>query len=310
MCSPVDQATPDTAKEDLLRRGDSSSVIMNGDRKREFSPAPAPPPMRSRSSPALQVPRSVFEREPSKLAMENQTEKSAESKGEDFGIAIKQLEFESANDTYCAMSEASPLKVTVPTQSSVLLTGVPDSVQLLIHSREGPPLTSESLQSRIFHSQHEMDVAVVTAMLSARNSFKNNSDGKKDNLTTLQDKHKPMKKRSLTDLNAGATKDEYEIHPPPKRYFSSGYIEYNPKLSQELAEHRPTSIYHVPVATKPSLYEQTLTSFNVLPTRTIAPTIPVLSNLSVVNPQLVGVRMAHVQPLSKIAIKSEPLEPE
>ncbi|KAK3096641.1 hypothetical protein FSP39_001973 [Pinctada imbricata] len=321
MCSPVDQTVAAT-KEEPLKRAESSVIMNGGDKRREFSPGPAPPPMRSRSSPALQVPKSLlsFEREPSKLATEDNSDKASDGKSDDLSIAIKQVEFEDFGDTHCSSSELSPLKVTVPTQNTILMTGVPDSMQLLIHNRESPPMSAETLQSRVYYSQHEMDVAVVTAMLSARNSIKSNPDSKKEHLSTLQDKHKPMKKRSLTDLLT-SPREEPEGHPPPKRYFSSGYIEYNPKLSEQLADHKPTSIYHVPVTSRPSKYDQTLTSFNVIPNSSVGvstvglgtvgvTTVPVIGNLNMVNPSVLSVKMMPVQPVTKIAIKSEPVDAE
>lgn len=233
LCSPVDQTSSmdsfdsDTTKTKVDDRDSTSTnntnpKIENGnDKSMETKPvAPRPhPPLKKQIS---------FEKDepmPKPLSRDVSTsssEKSMDDKNSDFGISIKQVEFYSINETHCSTQDINPLRVTVPSHDTVLISGLQDSVQLLVHNREGPPMVPEPMHSRVFYSHHEMDVAVVAALVSARNSFKSTNQTvveKPENFSKLLDKYKPVKKRSLTDLTTNLKKEDYEM--PSRKKFAS-----------------------------------------------------------------------------------------
>ena len=260
MCSPVDQANG-------LVRGDSKPKIdlglINGDKMREYSPTP--PPKNKSGSPAPVVLKNL---DPlSKFTHQDSREKIAEDQTEDLGVAVKQVEFESVNHTYCSTAEIAPLKITVPTESSVLLSGLMDSVQVLVHNKVAPSVIPEPLKSRIFYSQHEKDVAVLSVLSNKSLGVKPvpvpvaPATSEKPEVTSklLQDKHKPVKKRSLTDLTAGIPREEFEI--PPRKQPALSTIP--PMLKTDLipkfhhtSEFKPTSIYNVPMISQAPLYDR------------------------------------------------------
>nr|XP_022302337.1 uncharacterized protein LOC111110197 [Crassostrea virginica] len=260
MCSPVDQANG-------LVRGDSKPKIdlglINGDKMREYSPTP--PPKNKSGSPAPVVLKNL---DPlSKFTHQDSREKIGEDQPEDLGVAVKQVEFESVNHTYCSTAEIAPLKITVPTESSVLLSGLMDSVQVLVHNKVAPSVIPEPLKSRIFYSQHEKDVAVLSVLSNKSLGVKPvpvpvaPATSEKPEVTSklLQDKHKPVKKRSLTDLTAGIPREEFEI--PPRKQPALSTIP--PMLKTDLipkfhhtSEFKPTSIYNVPMISQAPLYDR------------------------------------------------------
>ncbi|KAJ8315271.1 hypothetical protein KUTeg_007421 [Tegillarca granosa] len=234
LCSPVDQSSSfdsfdsDTSKTKMEDKDCTSTnntnpnpKVENGnDKSIETKPvAPRPhPPLKKQISFEKDEPMP----KPIRDISTSSSEKSIDDKNSDFGISIKQVEFYSLNDTHCSTQDINPIRVTVPSQDTVLISGLQDSVQLLVHNREGPPMVPEPMHSRVFYSHHEMDVAVVAALVSARNSFKSTNQTvveKPENFSKLLDKYKPVKKRSLTDLTTNLKKEDYEM--PSRKKFAS-----------------------------------------------------------------------------------------
>ncbi|CAG2255054.1 KCTD1_15 [Mytilus edulis] len=151
---------------------------------------------------------------------------SIEKSDKEFSVSVRQFDFDTSSGTHCASMEN--LKMTVPSQDTVLMTGIPESVQVLVHNRDGSPMISEPVQSRLFYSSNDMDIAVVSALLGERNSLKNNIPNtgaeKSDYYSKLLDKFKPMKKRSLSDLVAG-TKIDGDDDPAKKKFASTEGLE-------------------------------------------------------------------------------------
>jgi hypothetical protein len=78
-------------------------------------------------------------------------------------------------------------------------------------------------------------------------------------LRHLQDKHKPVKKRSLTDLHSGIPREEYEM--PAKK--QPAVTNISPLIKNDLipkfhhlSEFKPTSIYNVPMVSQAPLYDR------------------------------------------------------
>lgn len=92
-------------------------------------------------------------------------------------ISIKQVEFRSFGDTYCSLAEIAPMKITIPTEDTLLVTGIPENVQLMVHKKHGQNnMSKESIADRIFFSENEMDVAEVAALLGTRTSMHHKQD--------------------------------------------------------------------------------------------------------------------------------------
>ncbi|XP_061171162.1 uncharacterized protein LOC133180708 [Saccostrea echinata] len=257
MCSPVDQNNSEVIKPKI------DLGLVNGDRLREYSPTP---PLKNKSgSPSPMVLKNI---DPlSRLSHQDSREKLMEDRAEDLGVAVKQVDFECVNNTYCSTSSIDPLKITVPSENSVLLSAVSDNVQVLVHNKDSPSVIPEPLKSRIFYSQHEKDVAVLSILSNKEGTSKTANASaaavseKVDCSKILQDKHKPVKKRSLTDLHAGIPREEYEM-PPRKQPAMSTIPPLIPKC-QQTSEFKPTSIYNVPMLSQVPLYDRLPRSRNM-----------------------------------------------
>ena len=100
------------------------------------------------------------------------------------GISIKQVEFRAFGDTYCSLAELSPMKITIPTEDTLLLSGIPDNVQLMLHKKQGEAsLSKEVIADRIFFSENEMDVAEVAARLGTFRSLQQQQQYKQQEAT-------------------------------------------------------------------------------------------------------------------------------
>lgn len=225
LCSPVDQSVQGSESKtgSSASKGSNSSKISNGNNSLNESPSSQPPVHKQRELSPAPLPNRRLD-----VCRTSKDGKSEPAGAADLGIAIKQLDFECVRDTYISTPEIYPLKVTIPCSDTVLLNGLRDSDQILIHSRQGAPLSSESVHSRIFYSEHEMDIAVITAVLGTRNSLKKGGQNssttfdKSENCSKIQDKYKPMKKRSLSDLHADGFREDYENQPSQKLFITSG----------------------------------------------------------------------------------------
>ena len=132
------------------------------------------------------------------------------------------------------------LKMTIPSSDTILMTGIPESVQVLVHNRDGSPVISEPIQSRLYYSSSEVDIMTLCGEKnSARNYIPSSSGEKSDTYSKLLDKSKPMKKRSLSDLTAG-TRKELELDDPVKKKFASTEG-LEPLHSAAAAISKPTS---------------------------------------------------------------------
>ncbi|ESO87287.1 hypothetical protein LOTGIDRAFT_154785 [Lottia gigantea] len=136
LCSPVDKATidPEVDHQDTNNEN-STSNDLKGNKSNGNS---------------------------QEASMENESLESLQ------GISIKQVDFLSLDSTHCSCKELLPLKVTIPTNDSMLLSGITDDTQLLLHRKCGPITGSEKLKDRVFYSENNMDVAEVAAILGTR----------------------------------------------------------------------------------------------------------------------------------------------
>ncbi|XP_060063319.1 uncharacterized protein LOC132543817 [Ylistrum balloti] len=271
LCSPVGQALQET--DSKTTKGNNSSKLSNGSGSQSGSPSSTPPVHRQReTSPAplsnrrLDVCRSS---------------KDAKQEAADLGIAIKQLDFDCVRETHVSTPEIYPVKVTIPCSDTVLINGLRDSDQILIHNRESAPLMSEAIHSRIFYSEHEMDVAVITALLGTRNSLKKGGQissvgcEKSENCSKIQDKYKPMKKRSLSDLHADNSREDIEPQPNKKLLIAGSQTTASLPLSRVSAN---TSSYPPVISNVPVLLSHTARGIGIPQTQRDGRQVSLLPN--------------------------------
>lgn len=142
----------------------------------------------------------------------------SEDRAGDLGVAVKQVEFESVNYIYCFFDVIVFLKIIVFDESFILLFGVMDNVQVFVYSKDVFSVILEFFKFRIFYFQYEKDVVVLfvfsnksSIMKLVIQQFLFVIEKLEVFLKLLQDKYKSVKKRSLTDLNVGILREEYEI---------------------------------------------------------------------------------------------------
>ncbi|XP_067674316.1 uncharacterized protein [Haliotis asinina] len=170
LCSPVDQE--DVAVEGMNGQGGDNSQSKVSDQE-----------MTSIKEKFKQNGPGKFSSASLDSPMQKKTEKSARSDKQDSlsfmqGISIKQVEFDSVGGTHCSASDISPLKVTIPSTDALLVSGLSENMQLLLHkksSKEHQPV-QEKLPDRIFYSENDMDVAEIAALLGACDSLKKNPE--------------------------------------------------------------------------------------------------------------------------------------
>ena len=143
-------------------------------------------------------------------------------------LDIKQVKFDKASETSCASFESSPLKVTVPTQETVLLTGVQPDTQILIHKmkKNMEQSTEEKykpLELRVFASDEDFDIDKIKSVVvpdekkgfylqdsSLENPQRSNCFIKMQEENTV-----PMKKRFVMEQN-GEQSFSYPTQSPPQ----------------------------------------------------------------------------------------------
>ncbi|CAG5123115.1 unnamed protein product [Candidula unifasciata] len=85
------------------------------------------------------------------------------------GTTVKHVEFSCLSGVYCSAEELGPVKISIPSHDTVLVTGITENLQVMLHKKRGPVFTQQPLPDRIFCSEHEMDVAEMVAILETGN---------------------------------------------------------------------------------------------------------------------------------------------
>ncbi|CAG5127030.1 unnamed protein product [Candidula unifasciata] len=80
---------------------------------------------------------------------------------------VRQVEFSSMAGFHCSSEEFGPMKVSIPTHDTLLVTGVPGHLQVMLHKKKGPAGQQEPLPERVFYSENDFDVAEIMAIMSA-----------------------------------------------------------------------------------------------------------------------------------------------
>ncbi|XP_005108675.1 uncharacterized protein LOC101859972 [Aplysia californica] len=153
LCSPVDKSNVEPIPDDI-------TVDRNGVPSRNGTPDPT---FKKSGSLDLSEKRQKLKKESSvkeedKLDLPELT-----------GTTIKQVDFSSVAGVHCSSDEFGPMKISVPTHDTLLVTGIPENLQLMMHKKRGQNGHRESLISRVFCSENEMDVAEVVAVMGTHN---------------------------------------------------------------------------------------------------------------------------------------------
>ena len=161
---------------------------------------------------------------------------------------VKQVKFVKVGETCCSAYELSPMKVTLPTQDTVLFTGVPLDTQILIHKRK--KMASQSaeekykpLELRVYASDDEFDVEQIQSVVlhddRKGGTFLQDSgfDPQKSNcFTKMQEENTvPMKKRFVVDQNGGQNPS-----------FSSNQCPSPPQLPPQFKRRIPDGWGYIP----------------------------------------------------------------
>ena len=181
-------------------------------------------------------------------------------------LTLKPLEYESSGGIFCCTSDIAPMKIMIPNQETVLLTGVLPSSQLLIHKKEVETQSGNDqkflpLHSRIFTSSGDQDldqINSVTLKSDSHNGTKQDKSGTND--FTRSDSFKeersiPMKKRLIVDQHEQNNAQSFtppvcssHSHSPPslisnsttQRYIQQpNYMKLSHSVSQPIPELRP-----------------------------------------------------------------------
>lgn len=143
----------------------------------------------------------------------------------------KDLEFDCIGDTFCCTSEVSPVKITIPAQDTVLLTGLQSDNQVLIHRRVEEkqsaleekycPLHQRVLMSHDSYGlQHVETVTLRRPLLPDRQlSYDNNSSQESTRMNSFkEEKSIPMKKRIVLDPEAQSMSSPQQSGSPQTAY--------------------------------------------------------------------------------------------
>ena len=143
-------------------------------------------------------------------------------------LDIKQVKFDKVAETCCASFESSTMKVTVPTQETVLLTGVQPDTQILIHKMKKNVTQSteekyKPLELRVLASDEDFDIEQIKSVVipDEKKGFylqDNGLDPQKSNcfMKMQEENTVPMKKRFVMDQNGEQNFSYSSTQSPPQ----------------------------------------------------------------------------------------------
>jgi hypothetical protein len=120
----------------------------------------------------------------------------------------KDLEFDCIGDTFCCTSDISPLKITIPAQDTVILTGLQAESELLVHKNKIENKSIDQkyspLHLRVFRSNENYSLQNVKSLMLKKTSADvqtNGVNGQQDPVRSSfkEEKSIPMKKRIVLD---------------------------------------------------------------------------------------------------------------
>ncbi|GFO05643.1 hypothetical protein PoB_003214800 [Plakobranchus ocellatus] len=169
LCSPVEKSSVEPIADDILvdRNGIGSSRSATPDRDAPMNGNRANGILKKTGSLDLSDKRQRLRKEAS---MDSDDLKLKSDVPDCFGrTIIKQVDFSSLSGVHCSNEEFEPMKVSIPSQDTLLLTMVPPNLQVMLHKKQCPGRDGyiEPLPERVFYSDSEMDVAEIVASFSS-----------------------------------------------------------------------------------------------------------------------------------------------
>ncbi|WAR07682.1 hypothetical protein MAR_017640 [Mya arenaria] len=177
-----------------------------------------------------------------------QSQRTDTQKSREF--TAKDIEFDCIGDTFCCTSDIAPLKVTIPAQDTLLLTGVQSDTQVLIHKKHDEkqsPLDEKysPLHQRVLISKDSYSLQEVNRVLVKRNSsewsqFQENVNNIQESgrPNFKEDKSIPMKKRIVLDQESQNVSGSHSNS--PQQSYANSRSPPQPTFSQ----HTNTSAPH------------------------------------------------------------------
>lgn len=163
----------------------------------------------------------------------------------------KDLEFDCIGDTFCCTSDISPLKITIPAQDTVILTGLQADSQILVHSSRTEEKQSidqkySPLHLRVFTANDNFKLQNVKSVMlrkySADGQF-NESNISQDTVRSSfkEEKCIPMKKRIVVDRrdqsqsspHSGSPQSYTQSRSPPPTFPSPRHYDPLTYMSQQ-----------------------------------------------------------------------------
>ena len=89
---------------------------------------------------------------------------------------FEQVDFNCLSGVHCSTEELGSLKISIPSQDTLLLTMVPPNLQVMLHRKQytsyldatgGRDVYRDPLPERVFYSDSEMDIAEVVASIQS-----------------------------------------------------------------------------------------------------------------------------------------------
>lgn len=163
----------------------------------------------------------------------------------------KDLEFDCIGDTFCCTSDISPLKITIPAQDTVILTGLQADSQILVHSSKTEEKQSveqkySPLHLRVFTAKEKFKLQNVRSVILRKNSADgqfNESNISQDTVRSSfkEEKCIPMKKRIVVDRrdqsqsspHSGSPQSYTQSRSPPPTFPSPRHYDPMPYMSQQ-----------------------------------------------------------------------------
>ena len=120
----------------------------------------------------------------------------------------KDLEFDCIGDTFCCTSDISPLKITIPAQDTVILTGLQAESELLVHKNKTENKSIDQkyspLHLRVFTSNENYSLQNIKSLMLKKTPADiqtNGVNGQQESVRSSfkEEKSIPMKKRIVID---------------------------------------------------------------------------------------------------------------
>ena len=74
-------------------------------------------------------------------------------------MTVRPVDFNLNTGVHCSNEDLDPLKITIPAKDTLMVTGIPENLQLMLHKKSGQGGTGEPLSSRVFYSENDLDIA-------------------------------------------------------------------------------------------------------------------------------------------------------